>query len=177
MRAWPLHVVFATILVGSLAARERVADALVDVDSSSREAAVVGVAQSHGLALQGDTTVPGTNLTALAFEAPGCSGPILVVSRITFDYEPLLQFNREEGDVLRYVYIDRSWEKPYRLAAFAERMRYAALATFGLTRYLPSAYLLLVDSPSGCRAADGIDWRNVWSRDHLAAGETESAPK
>jgi hypothetical protein len=30
MRAWPLHLVYATILVGSLAATERAADVLAD---------------------------------------------------------------------------------------------------------------------------------------------------
>jgi hypothetical protein len=51
-------------------------------------------------------------------------------------------------------------------------MKYAALAVFGLTRYVPSGYLLLVESPSHCSVADAIDWRNVWDRDYLleAAG-------
>ena len=70
---------------------------------------------------------------------------MLVVLRVSFDEEPLLRSAREQGDVLRYVYIDRSWEKPDRLAFFVERMKYAALATFGLTRYVPSGHLLLVD--------------------------------
>src|SRR6266446_2974410 len=74
---------------------------------------------------------------------------------------------------LRYVYIDRTWEKPDRLAFFVQRMKYAALATFGLTRYVPSGHLLLVDSPSRCQAADAIDWRNVWNRDYV--GTTRAA--
>jgi hypothetical protein len=85
--------------------------------------------------------------------------------RVTFDYEPLVQSARERGDTLRYAYIDRIWEKPDRLAFFVERMKYAALATFGLTQYVPSAHLLLIEAASGCQVADAIDWRNVWNRD------------
>jgi hypothetical protein len=50
-----------------------------------------------------------------------------------------------------------------------ERMRCATLATFGLSRYVPSGHLLLVDSLSGCEAADAIDWRNVWNPDCVGA--------
>jgi hypothetical protein len=39
--------------------------------------------------------------------------------------------------VLRYVYIDRSWDKADRLAVVAERVKYAVLAVFGLTQYVP----------------------------------------
>jgi hypothetical protein len=177
MRAWPLHVVFATILVGSLAAKERTADMLVDVDDLDRETAVMHVARSQGLAFRENVTV--ANLPALVFEAPGCSRPVLVVLRISFDDEPLVRPAREQGDVLRYVYIDGFWETPDRLAFFVERMKYAALATFGLTRYVPSGHLLLVDSPPGCEAADAIDWRNVWNRDYVGAagGATEAATR
>ena len=78
----------------------------------------------------------------------------------------------ERGDALRYVYLDRRWEKPERLAFFAERMKYAALATFGLTRYVPSGHLLLVDASPQCQVADAIDWRNVWNRDYVGLTET-----
>jgi hypothetical protein len=113
----------------------------------------------------------------LAFDAPGCVAPVLVVLRVQFDSEVLLHSARERGDELHYVYIGRSWEKPDRLSFFVERMKYAALATFGLTRYVPSGYLLLVDAPSQCQAANAIDWRNVWNRDYIsttraAAGAT-----
>lgn len=168
MKAWPLHLVFATILVGSLAAKERSADALVDVDTLELETAVKRVAQSHGLAFGEHVTIAG-NVPALAFEAPGCSRPLLVVMHVTFDFEPLAQSIREQGDALRYIYLDSSWEKPDRLAFFVERMKYAALATFGLTRYAPSGHLLMIGSPPGCRAADAVEWRNVWNRDYLKA--------
>ena len=173
MRAWPLHIVFATILVGSLAAKERAADVVVEVDNGALEAAVTRVARSHGLAFREYLTFAG-NVPALAFEAPGCSRPVLVVLRVTFDYEPVMQSARGQGDLLRYVYIDRSWEKPDRLAFFVDRMKYAALATFGLTRYVPSGHLLLVESPPRCQAADAIDWRNVWDRDYVGAGRTDT---
>ena len=176
MRAWPLHVVFATILVGSLAAKERTADMLVDVDDLDRETAVLHVARASGLVFREDVTIGG-NVRALAFEAPGCSRPVLVVLRVSFDEETLLRAAPEQGDVSRYVYIDSSWEKPARLAFFVERMKYAALATFGLTRYVPSGHLLLVASASRCQLIDAIDWRDVWNRDYVGAIGTEASPK
>jgi hypothetical protein len=176
MRAWPLHVVFATILAGSLAAKERAPDVLVRHDNL--EPAVTRVARSHGLAFQGDVTLPGTTIRALVFDAPGCPRPVLVVVlSAVIDLEPVLRFAREQGDVLRYVYIGRSWEKPDRLAVFTERMKYAALAPFGLTRYVPSQDLLLVESPSRCESAIAVDWRDVWNRDYVeAATATPTEP-
>jgi hypothetical protein len=166
MRAWPLHFVFATILVGSLAAKERTADMLVDVDDLDRETAVMHVARAHGLVFREDVTITG-NVRALAFEAPGCSRPVLVVLRVSFDDEPLLSSAREQGGVSRYVYIDRSWERPARLAFFVRRMKYAVLATFGLTRYVPSGHSIFVASASRCQLVDSIDWRNVWNRNYV----------
>jgi hypothetical protein len=58
---------------------------------------------------------------------------------------------------------------PDRLAFFVERMKYAAPARFGLTRYVPSQHLLLVDSPSRCQIVDAIDGRDVRNRDYVVA--------
>jgi hypothetical protein len=176
MRAWPLHVVFATILIGSLAAKERGADALTE--SGNIELAILNVARSHGLAFREYTTITGTDVRALVIEAPGCSRPVLVVPLlVTFDQDPIVRSAHEQGDVLRYVYIDRTWDKPDRLAVFVERMKYAALATFGLTRYEPSWHLLLVESPSHCQVADAIDWRLVWNRDYLRDHKTDNVSR
>lgn len=172
MRTWPLHVVFAIILVASLAARERATDVLAE--SGNLEPAIMRVALSHALTFQQYTTITGTDVRALVFEAPGCSRPVLVVSLFTtFDQEPIVLSAREHGDVLRYVYIDRAWDKPDRLAVFVERIKYAVLATLGLTRYVPSWHLLLIKSPSPCRVADAIDWRPVWNRDYLTANKAD----
>jgi hypothetical protein len=38
---------------------------------------------------------------------------------------------------------------------------------------VPSAYLLLIGSPSGCPAADALGWRNVWNRDYLGASRAD----
>jgi hypothetical protein len=116
------------------------------------------VAQSHGLAFRENATLPGTSLPALAFEAPGCSRPGAGHFARELRRRGARAICPEQGDALRYVYIDHTWEKPDRLAFFVERMKYAALATFGLTRYVPSGHLLLVDSPSPCAAANTIDW-------------------
>jgi hypothetical protein len=180
MRGWPLHVVFATILIGSLAAKERGADALTEsgnalTESGNIELAILNVARSHGLAFREYTTITGTDVRALVIEAPGCSRPVLIVPLlVTFDQDPIVRSAREPGDVLRYVYIDRTWDKPDRLAVFAERMKYAVLATFGLTRYEPSWHLLLIKSSTDCKVADAVDWRLVWNRDYLRANKADN---
>jgi hypothetical protein len=178
MRPWALHAVFATLLVGSLVARELAAKMAVDTDEF--EPAVTRVARSQGLAFQGYVTLTGPNARALAFEAPGCSRPVLVVAvSILLDIEALFHFAPELDGVSRYVYIGRTWEKPDRLAFYVERMKYAVLKTLRLTRYVPDMRLLLVDSPSRCHVADRIDWQNVWNRDYLGAtqADTEAANK
>jgi hypothetical protein len=165
MRAWPLHVVFSTILVGSLAAKERAVDALTP-DDATLQAAVTRIAQSQGLDFREYRTVAGY-LPAVVFEAPGCSGPVLVFARVFFDEEAITRFARERGDDIRYVYIDRAWKKPDRLALLVEKMKYLALFTFGIARYMPSGHVLLVDSPPRCEIAAAIDWRNMWNRDFM----------
>jgi hypothetical protein len=172
MRAWPLHVVFSTILLGSLAGKERPVD-LDHVDGAILQTAVARIAQSQGLNFREYISVAGF-LPAVVFEAPGCSGPVLVVASVAFDEEPLMAFAREQGDDIRFVYIDRSWEKPDRLAFLVERMKYAALAGFGLTRYMPFGRLLLVASPPRCEIAAAIDWRNVWNRDYVGASRADA---
>jgi hypothetical protein len=168
MRAWPLHFVFALILVGSLAAKARTTDVLSE--STSLETAVIRVARSQGLVFREYTTIADTDIRALVFDAPGCSRPIFVVFvLVTFDQASLVRSARDPRYAPRYVYIDRSWDKPHRLAVFMERMKYSVLSVFNLTQYVPSWHLLLVEAPLECKAADHIDWRMVWDRDYLSA--------
>jgi hypothetical protein len=167
MRAWPLHVVFSTILLGSLAGKERPIDALAP-DDATLQTAVTRIAQSQGLDFREDATVGGY-MPAVVFDAPGCSGPVLVVARMFPEEDPITRFARERGDDIRYVYIDRAWEKPDRLALLVEKIKYAALATLRLTRYVPWGHLLLVDSPPRCEIASAINWRKMWNRDYIAA--------
>jgi hypothetical protein len=174
MRAWPLHVVFAAILVGSLAVRDRTTDLIVE--SGNLEAAVINVARAYGLAFREYTTIGGTDILELVFDAPACTRPVAVVLlSTTLDQERAAQSAREPGYVLSYVYIDRSWDEADRLAIVAQRAKYAVLAVFSLTRYVPSWHLLLVYEPAECKAAINIDWRLAWSRDYLAA--TEASPR
>lgn len=168
MRRWPLHILFAILLIGSLAARARTPGPLAE--SRDFEAAVRRVARAHGLAFRGYTTLAHTDVRALAFQARGCSRPALVALLSTaFDAEPMVRSIREPGFVLRYVYVDRSWDRPRPLAVTVEHIKYAALATFGLTRYAHAPDLLLIESPSRCQDADAVDWRDVWNRDPAGA--------
>ena len=168
MKAWPVHAIFATILVCSLAARARTTDVLIEHDSL--EPAVLRVARLHGLAFREQVTIAGTDRRALVFEAHGCSRPVRIGLRLlTFEEEPILQSTTEQGYVRRYVYIDHSWDRPNRLAVWVQRIKYEVLATFGQTQYIPSWYLLRIESPPDCQVANAIDWRIVWNRDYLAS--------
>jgi len=163
MRAWPVRVVFASILVGSLAAKDRTTDMLVD--SRSLEPAVIRVAQSGGLAFRQKTTIMGTDIRALIFDAAGCSRPVLIaLLSLTFEEEPAIRSAREPGYDLRYVYIERSWDEPPRLAVYVERIKYAVLAVLGFTRFTPFRQVLLVESPPHCPVTNDVDWRSVWRR-------------
>lgn len=169
MRAWPLHLVFGALLIGSLTAQQRTADTLVEIDPAALAPAVARVAQSQGLTLREHEMVYG-NVPALSFDAPGCAGPVTVALRVNFDIAPFVQSSaREAGNIARYVYIDRSWETPNRLGFFVYRLKYAALATFGLTPYAPGGHVMLVEAPPDCQSAKTVDWRNVWNRDYVKA--------
>jgi hypothetical protein len=98
---------------------------------------------------------------------------LVILLSVTFDQEGVARSATEPGYVLRYVYIDRSWAKADRLAVVAERVKYAALAVLGLTPYVPSWHLLLIESPDRCRAPNDIDWRIAWSRDYLVATQAD----
>jgi len=163
MRAWPARVIFASLLVGSLAAKDRTTDVLVE--SGSLEPAVIRIAQSGGLAFRQRTTIKGTDIPALVFDAAGCSQPVLVaLLSLTLEEEPAIRSAREPGYALRYFYIERSWEEPPRVAVYVERIKYAALAVLDLTRYTPFRQVLLVETPPHCSAAGDVDWGGIWQR-------------
>jgi hypothetical protein len=167
------HAAFAVILVGTLLARERAGDALQD--SPFIQAAVVRVAQSRGLVFSGYKTLTDAEIQVLTFATPACAGLVFVdVLPVTFDQETLVQTAPPPDYARRYVYIDRIWAEPNRPAVVVERARQAVLAVLGLTRYVPSWHLLLVDAPLGCLAADAIDWRPVWDRHYLEVVQRES---
>jgi hypothetical protein len=167
------HAAFAVILVGTLAARERAGDALQD--SPFIQPAVIRVAQSHGLVFSGYKRLTDAEIQVLTFAAPACAGPVFVdVLPVSFDQETLVRTPPPPDYVRRYVYISRIWAQPNRPAVVVERARQAVLAVLGLTRYVPSWHLLLVDAPLGCRAADAVDWRPVWDRDYLETVQHET---
>ena len=169
MKAWPLHLLFGAILVGSLTAQQRTTDGLVEIDPGDLAGAVTRVAQSQGLTFRERETIYG-NVAALAFDAPGCTGPVIVALQVNFDFAPFVKSSAHmQGDASHYVYINRSWETPNRLAFFIYRMKYAALATVGLTRYVPGGHLMLVEASPGCQSAKTVDWSNVWNRDYVHA--------
>ena len=173
MRAWAAHGVFAAILIGSLMTRERPAGAVAD--SSSLEPAVLRVAGSHGWRIGDYRTTSGMVSRALVFGAPGCSQPVFVSLRLSsFEEETLMQYTAEPGYVRHYIYFDRTWDTPNPRAASLLRMKYAVLAMFGMTEYEPSRYLILVEAPPHCYAAETIDWRPVWSGDTLAAAQANA---
>lgn len=172
MKPWPVHAIFAAILVSSLVVKGQAADGSIAL--ASPESAVLRVAQSHGLTFREDSAVYNTDyLRALVFEAPTCPQPIRVILRsLTLSDELLVQSAPEY--VRRYVYIERSWAHPHRLAAWVQRAKYYLLTMFGQTQYIPSGQLLQIELPPHCEIADAIDWRMVWDRDYLAAAAAET---
>ncbi len=171
MRRWLLHFSFALLFVGSLAAKGRAPGVLVG--NRPLEPAVMRVARAHDLIFRAYATVPHTDLRDLVFAAPGCARSVfVVVLSATFDAEAVVRAARARDYLLRYVYIDRVWDKPRPLAVAVDHAKYAALEMLGLTRYAPSPDLLAIEVPSQCRRAEAIDWRAVWNRNTLEAIES-----
>lgn len=168
MRAWAGHAVFAAVLIGSLAAQQRSAD-LPDDGAGLLEPAILRIADSHGLKFHEYRTMSGIMTRTLLFAAPGCTRPLQVSLRLsTFEEKSLFGPASEQDYTRHYIYFDRSWDQPDPRAAFVQRMKYSALSMLRLTEYVPSKYLLLVETPNNCRAAEDIDWSFAWSRDYLA---------
>lgn len=158
-----MHALFALILAGSLAAKYLTTNPLAK--SSIFEPRVIRVARMHGLTFGGYATVGDSDINALRFAALGCARPILVVLLwATFDYAPIATSTREPGYILRYIYIDSSWDRPQPLAVASQRVKYGVLYAIGLSPYRPTGDVLLLKFPSECRFADEIDWRNAWRR-------------
>jgi hypothetical protein len=167
VRLWA-HAVFAAVLVGSLASRERSAEA--PVDSAGLESAALGVARSQGLTFrdyrESDTDWGRT----MAFDVLGCAAPLLATWRpATFEDEATTQSALRQGYARQYVYFDRKWNRPNRWAVSIQRMKYGLLALFGRTDYATSGYVLEVEAPRDCPAAERVDWRSAWRRTGVAA--------
>jgi hypothetical protein len=173
MRVYLVHTVFAVILLGTLLANDRAAD--MAIESDDIEPAAIRLARSHGLVLRGDAPATDANFRVLTFDAQSCAAPILVVLlSVTFEQEALVRsLLAKQHDVLRYVYLDRSWDMPDRFAVFVEWKKHRILSALGLTPYVATKNMLLLASPPNCHAADTIDWKVVWDRNYLAAARAD----
>jgi hypothetical protein len=175
-KGWAAHGLFAVLLAGSIAVRGQAGQSPLD-DASLLERGVMSVADSQGLKLReyrrrsGAESLP----RVLVFEAPSCSQPVQVSPILwTFEDESFLGSDPEQGYTRRYIYFDRSWDAPRPRAVFIQRMKYRALAMFGLTGYAPSPYLIVVESPKRCPALETADWSGAWN--HLYF-DSRAAPR
>lgn len=174
MKARVGHALFALVLGGSVLANARPtqppakAEQLVD--------AVINVARSNDLTFRGRTTLANHLVDALIFDAKGCSEPVTVaVLSVLAEQAPLLEAQNLEGRTLRFAFYDRRWRTPSRPLIVWERKEQTVLALFGLTRFVPSEYMLAIAASSGCKAVDTIDWQNVWDRRYLASHASDRA--
>jgi hypothetical protein len=166
MRVWAAHAVFAAVLAGSLAARERSAEP--PLDRAGQESVVLDVARSQGLGFRGYRTRDASGERALAFDVPGCSQPTFVVLRIaTFEDEATSESAPGPDYKQTYVYFDQTWSRPDRWAVSTQKVKYGLLAMFGLADYATSSLVLEIEAPRDCSAAQRIDWRPAWSRAYL----------
>jgi hypothetical protein len=164
MNAGLPHTIFAVLLVASVAAKMRGTDALAGSDNI--EAGVIRVALSRGLTLSEEKAAK-EPVRTLVFETPDCGRPILIaLLHVTLEEEPFMQTD-QQAYVTRYIYLDRTWDSPNRLASFFEWKKNKLLALLGLTQYAPSDWMLRLASPLGCVFVDTIDWRGVWSYDYV----------
>lgn len=171
MRVWAAHALFGAVLIGSLAGRERPAGA--PIAGPSLEPVIVSVARSQGLAFREYRAGNAGEERILAFDAPGCSQPVLATWRLaTFEDEATVESTPGQGYQQEFIYIDRKWSHPDPWAVSIQRIKYSVLAMFGLTQYAPAAFTLQVETPRDCPAAQNLDWRPVWSRGYPVAAKT-----
>ena len=162
MRLWAAHAVFAAVLVGSLASRERSAEA--PIDQAGLELVVLSVARSQGLGFREYRTNDTGGGRTMVFNVPGCPHPVLVTWRqATFEDAAATESTPGQDYQQQYVYFDQKWNSPDRWAVSIQRMKYSLLAMFGRTDYATSSLVLQVETPRDCPAAESIDWRPAWS--------------
>ena len=167
MKARLGHALFALILTGSVLTNARPDDP--PAKANQLAAAIIDVARSNNLSFRGQATLANLGLATLAFDAKGCREPISI-ALLSIDMEQLswLKALTPENWTLHFIYYDRRWREPDRASIFWEQKKQQALAVVGLTSSVPSPYLLGITAPSGCNAADTIDWRQIWDRRFLA---------
>jgi hypothetical protein len=166
-----IHIVFGAILLASIAVDRQAGDVLDQNDDIAP--AVIRVAQSHGLTLAEEPLATEQGARRLYFNAPDCGQPVSIAFlSVTMEEEPLMRATGRQSDVVRYAYLDRSWDAPDRFAAFFIWKEHRALLLLGLTPYVATRYMLRVSSPSGCRSIDNIDWQDVWKRPDRGIGTT-----
>lgn len=165
------HALFAAVLAGSLASRERSAKAPDDTAAlGTLESAAISAARSQGLAFREDRANVTNRGRAMVFDVPKCSRPLLATWRLaTFEDEAVAQSAPRQDYQKQYVYFDRTWERPNRWAVSMQRMRYGLLALIGRADYASSRFVLEVESPRDCPAAESVDWRPAWGRTDLSA--------
>jgi hypothetical protein len=168
MKRWMAHAAFGIILIVSLTTRERASDVLTESDRM--EKAVIRLAQSHNLVFREFATITDTDIRTILFDARHCERPVsIALLPIIVEQEPLMRFSGARQDIRRYIYLGRSWSQPHYLAMFIERGKHTILAAFGMTVYVPSKVMLLIQSAPDCELGDTNDWRMLWSRDYLAS--------
>ena len=169
MKFWA-HAVFAAILIGSLASRERSVEP--PVTDAGVGSVVLSVARSQGLSLREYRTSAANGERIMVFDVPGCAEPTSVILRLaTFEDQATTELSTPHGYQKQYVYFDRKWDRPRPWAVSIQRMKYSLLALFGRTDYATSNLVLEVEASRECPAAESIDWRPVWSRAYLAVAE------
>jgi hypothetical protein len=177
MKARMGHALFALVLGGSILANARPTH--TPAEAEQLVTAAIDIARSNDLTFRGRSTLANHLVDALIFDAKRCSEPIMVaVLSVLGEPAPLLEAQNPEGRTLRFVYYDRRWRTPSRPLIVWKRNEQAALAMFGLTRFVPSKYMLAITASSDCKAADTIDWQNAWDRRYLASlAPDQAAPE
>jgi hypothetical protein len=169
------YALFAVILAGSVLTSARQAD--LPAGAEELTAAVIDLARSNNLTFRGQITLPNHLIDALVFDADDCNEPVTVaLLSVLREQVPLLEA-QNQGMVLRFIFYDRSWPTADRVSMTWERGKQKALAVLGLTRYVPSEYMLAIGVPSGCKAADSVAWDKIWERRYLASLANDRASR
>lgn len=160
MRAWTTRVVFAGLLLGTLAVRIQASHEPVEHDARP---AVAKLLASRGIAARIVPAEDGALLKAVAFDATECGGRVDVFPvRLNLQEAPLFDAAVGAGRERHIAYLNRIWEAPSRLDLRLEWLKYKAQSVFGLGTYTTNTTALLIASPKGCALTRTIDWAPFW---------------
>ena len=172
MTAWRTRVILAVVVVASLLVRlEGLRDHGEPAVAVKMVEKIKTVLIEHGVAPL-ETSFDSSDV--VYFQRPNCDRASWVTPYgLASDELIYLQKAIKPGFEARYLFLDKSWDAPDRLALYYRWARNLLLAGLGASRYTTQKTAILLVEPQGCDKTAPMDWSRLWRRDASTSAGSE----